>query len=43
MLRDNANISTNTINVDLQDVFGVLSAKDNRFDFAFTLVDLKTW
>ena len=43
LLRDAANISTNTINVDLQEVFGVLTAKDNRFDFAFALVDLKSF
>lgn len=41
--RDNANISTNTIGVDLDEVFGVLNAKDNRFDFAIGLINLKTF
>lgn len=41
--RDNANISTNTIMVDLQEEFGVLNAKENRFDFAIGLINLKTW
>ena len=43
LCRDNANISTNTIDVDLDNVFGMLDAKDNRFDFAFGLINLKTF
>jgi hypothetical protein len=41
--RDDAIFTKNTISVQLDDEFDKIYARDHRFDFAFSFVNLRTW